>query len=266
METGPSHNGVTPAGGESGGHHTVRLRGGQSRARHPAKPMRIKAKLPTSHAQMALIPVLSPCCRTRGSYVEGTGENSSHCSSWNNADDRFGGWPPTAAARSSDFCSTAAFRRASAGFHQPLAGPHRRPPGLKDTAPAPPARPGPAGRADPRVTPLPGNVSGRTDRDNELMTLGTMLPGGSVVERVSRTHVRTRQTGNPRATSRGRRAVAGTVTGGRRPTAAPAPGDLPGRMRCTLGTPGLTCQGTAPQPGRRSLCPRAGTSFRSPIP
>jgi hypothetical protein len=60
METGPDHNGATPAGGESGGRHTVRLRGGQSRARHPAKPMRIKAKLPTSHAQKAPITALNP--------------------------------------------------------------------------------------------------------------------------------------------------------------------------------------------------------------
>ena len=39
------------------------------------------------------------------------------------------------------------------------------------------------------------------------------------------------------------------MTAGQRPQVAPRLSDLPGRMRCTLGTPSLTCQGTAPRPG-----------------
>ena len=173
METGPDHNAATPAGGESGGRHTVRLRGGQSRARHPAKPMRIKAKLPTSHAEMASIGHLALCCRTTGSYVESAGENSSHSLTWNKRIVSMAGDCTEGLASSlppiSDFCPRPALPAASArGATVPGAG--RRAP--------------PRGSSR-RLTVTPGreHVSGRTDRDNELMTPGTMLSDRSVVER-----------------------------------------------------------------------------------
>jgi hypothetical protein len=123
--------------------------------------------------EMAPIGRLVLCCRTRGSYVEGAGQNSSHSLTWDK--------------RITSMAADCAPRLASS------------PPPISDFCPRPalraaPARgaavPGAARRAPPRgpprrlsVTPCCGHVSGRTDRDNELMTRRAMLRGGSVVER-----------------------------------------------------------------------------------
>jgi hypothetical protein len=135
--------------------------------------MRMKAKLPTSHAEMASIGHLVLCCRTRGSYVEGAGENSSHSLTWDKRITSMAGHCAQGLASSlpriSDFCPRPALRAAPARSAAV--------PGAARCAPS---------RGPPRllsVTLCRGHVSGRTDRDNELMTPRAMLRGGSVVER-----------------------------------------------------------------------------------
>ena len=156
---------------------------------------------------MARFLLLAPCCRTGGSYVESSGANSSHSLTWDKriiskaaAVPAPAGCPP----RDQRFLAAGGRARRSS----PRAGPPLGPAGrLKVTSPH--SRPAPRGTSltvTGPLSPLPatgrealvtvserpggtghmprcGNVSGRTDRDNELMTPGTMLRRRSVVER-----------------------------------------------------------------------------------
>ena len=88
-------------------------------------------------------------------------------------------------------------------------------------------RPGPVRRR---------HVNRAINRDHQLVTLGPMHPGRSVVQRCHGLMRPGMATGHPRATSRGRRAEARTA---RRAStrSGPPPGGLPGMCRCTLGNP-----------------------------
>ena len=92
------------------------------------------------------------------------------------------------------------------------------------------AEPVPSGPRPPR------HVNRAINRDHQLVTLGPMHPGRSVVQRCHGLMRPGMATGHPRATSRGRRAEARTV---RRAStrSGPPPGGLPGMCRCTLGNP-----------------------------
>jgi hypothetical protein len=161
-----------PRRGESGGRHTVRLRGGRA-GPSSSKAYAHQGQVTNQSPEMAPIGHLVPCCRTRGSYVEGAGENSSHSLTWDKRIASMAAGCTHGLASSlppiSDFCPRPALRAASARSAAVPGAACRVPPR------------GPPRRL--RVTPCRGHVSGRTDRDNELMTRRAMLRGGSVVER-----------------------------------------------------------------------------------
>jgi hypothetical protein len=161
-----------PPGGRAG----VAIRSGSGGGR--AGPSSSKAyahqgQVTNQSPETAPIGHLVPCCRTRGSYVEGAGENSSHSLTWDKRIASMAAGCTHGLASSlppiSDFCPRPALRAASARSAAFRARPAAYPPR------------GPPRRL--RVTPCRGHVSGRTDRDNELMTPRAMLRGGSVVER-----------------------------------------------------------------------------------